>query len=116
VSASRYRVPLAYNRMILEQRLANDSLIVLASPVAGTGLGFSMLDAVSLRLLTEVEPEERPAWIRAFVARQPLRLHIRERAVDEHEEKERILAEALERFRVARLPALLRLGILEAAP
>ena len=69
--AGLYRVPLAFNRTLLEQRLTKKSLVALASPLSGTGHVLPMLQAVCLRLLTTVEPAARPAWIRAFVARQP---------------------------------------------
>src|SRR5439155_14210499 len=58
--AGPYRVPLAYNRAALE-RLSPDRPVVLASPVAGTGLPFAVIDAVVLRLLTEAPEAVRAA-------------------------------------------------------
>jgi SAM-dependent methyltransferase len=106
-----YRVPLAYNRMMLSQRLSPENPIILASPVAGTGLVIAQLEAVALRLLTEVVPAERPAWLRAFVARQPLKLRAFDRVIDDAAEQVRILEEHLAQFRVQRLPKLLELGV-----
>jgi SAM-dependent methyltransferase len=108
-----YRVPLAYNRKILEQPLSSARPIVLASPVAGTGVTIAMLHAVSIRLLAEVLPADRPGWIRAFAARQPLRLRVGERAVDDVEEQAALIAAELEAFTRTRAPKLVELGILE---
>lgn len=111
----RCRAPLAYNRMILEQRLSAEIPIVLASDAAGTGLTIPMLEAVCLRLVTEVEPPGEEAWIRAFVARQPLRLRVGDSSIDGGEAQVRVLTEQLRQFRAKRLPKLLELGILEPA-
>lgn len=107
-----YRVPLAYNRMMLGQRLSPENPIILASPAAGTGLVIPQLEAVALRLLTEVVPADRPAWIRAFVARQPLKLRAFDRVIDDAAEQARILEEHLAQLRVQRLPKLIELGVL----
>jgi SAM-dependent methyltransferase len=103
-----------YNGMILAQRLTTEDPIVLASPVAGTGVVVPALQAVSLRLLTGVAPAERAAWIRAFVKRQPLRLTVRDRAVETEEEQVQLLAREVERVRTDRLPKLVELGVVDA--
>ncbi len=110
-----YRVPLAYNRMILAQRLASKNLVVLASPRAGTGLVLSLIHAVALHLLTAVEPGQRDAWLRAFVAERPLKLHDGDRPITDKEEQRRVLAQQIDEFAARRLPELLALGILEEA-
>jgi hypothetical protein len=97
--------------MMLSQRLSAENPIILASPAAGTGLVLPQLEAVSLRLLTEVAPAQRPGWIRAFVARQPLRLRVGDRVIEDAEEKARVLSEQMEQFRIQRLPKLIELGI-----
>jgi hypothetical protein len=109
-----YRVPLAFNRTILEQRLSHKNLIVLASPLSGTGHVLSTVQAACLRLLTAVEPAGRPAWIRAFVADNPLKLHDGDRLVTDKEEQARILEGQLAELIAKKLPELLRLGIVEA--
>jgi hypothetical protein len=114
--AGMYTIPLAYNRMMLSQRLSPENPIILASPAAGTGLVIPQLEAISLRLLTEVDPAERPAWIRAFVARQPLKLRTLDRVIEDAEEKVRILEEQLTQLCVHRLPKLLELGVVARAP
>src|SRR5262249_11363377 len=47
-----------YNRAVLEQRLSTSSPVVLAAPVAGTGVVVPTLQAVALRLITGVDPAE----------------------------------------------------------
>jgi SAM-dependent methyltransferase len=113
-SSGLYRVPLAWNRNLLEQRLSHKNLIVLASPLSGTGHVVPMLQAVCLRLLTAVEPAARPAWIRAFVADNPLKLLDGERPVTDRAEQARVLEGQLAEFTVKKLPELQRLGIVEA--
>ena len=108
------RVPWTYNRQILEQRLSTKDPVVLASPVAGTGVVVPTLHAVALRLLTGVQPADRPAWIREFVARQPVRVTVADRPVETEDEQARVLAEEVEKFRVGRLPKLVALGVVEA--
>ena len=111
----RYRLPSPYNRMIIEQRLANASPFVLASRVAGTGLVASMLQGVVIRLLTEVEPGARQAWLAAFVERTPLRLFDGDRAITDRDEQRHVISQEVARFCRERLPELVRLGVLEAA-
>ena len=72
-----------------------------------------MLQAVSLRLLTGVPPAERAEWTRAFVARQPVRLHIGDTAVEGEEDQARVLLREMEKFRAARLPKLIELGLFD---
>ncbi len=100
-----------YNHAILEQPLAERSPVVLAAPTAGTGVQVSALQAVCLRLLTWIEPAERAAWIRAYVERQPVRLHVGGALVEDRAEQARVLAQEVERFRADRLPKLVGLGV-----
>jgi SAM-dependent methyltransferase len=111
--AADVAAPAAYNRVILDQRLSTSSPVVLASARAETGIVVSTLHAVALRLLTGIEPADQPAWIRAFVDRQPLRLHAGDRPVGDRDEQARILAAEVERFREARLPKLVALGVVD---
>jgi len=108
---ARPGIPLAYNRAVLEQRLSNKHPIVLASPAAGTGVVVPPLQAVALRALTMVEPQDRAAWIRAFVEREPLRLLVRERPVVDKAEQAAVVAAEVDSFEARRLPKLIALGI-----
>ncbi len=112
--SGRYRVTSAYNRMLLRERLSSDHPIVLASPVAGTGILIPMLEGVILRLLTEIPPPEWRAWVTAFAQRQPFRMRVADRAVEDDEERVTVLLEQVEPFRAKRLPRLIELGIVEA--
>jgi hypothetical protein len=73
------------------------------------------LQAVCLRLLHLVAPSERHAWLRAFVERQPVRLHVADRPVTDKQEQARILADEVERFRAQRLIKLEKLGVVTPA-
>jgi hypothetical protein len=103
----------AYNRVILDQRLSAQNPVVLASPAAGTGIVVPALQAVALRVLTGVAPDDRDGWLRAFVSRQPVSLHVSGRPVDDPDEQARVLALEVEKFRSARLPKLVALGVVE---
>jgi SAM-dependent methyltransferase len=76
-------VPLAFNRAALAAAPADR--VVLASPVAGTGVIVSTEDAASLRACVDAEGATAP-----------------------------VSSGALERFRLERLPKLLQLGVVEA--
>jgi SAM-dependent methyltransferase len=110
--AGTYRVPSPFNRMALA-RLSSDRPVILASEVAGTGVSLAMLEGVILRLLTEVPEAGWPEWIVVFARRQPFRLRVADRAVEDEQERVSVLLEQVERFRAARLPTLVELGILE---
>jgi SAM-dependent methyltransferase len=114
--AGSHGVPRKYNRAILEQRLSTRDPVVLASPVAGTGIVVPTLQAIALRLVTGVEPADRPEWIRAFVARQPVRLTVRERPVETEDEQARVIADEVAKFEARRLPKLVELGVVDAEP
>jgi SAM-dependent methyltransferase len=109
--AGPLRLPSAYNRAVLSQRLSSSTPLALASPVAGTGVSIPMLQAVAIRLLTEVEPKHWHECIRGLLQRQPFRLKVGDRVVDD-EEKERVLLEEVEKFRVERLGRFVELEIL----
>ncbi len=113
---SRYRVPSAFNRMVLAQALSRKSAVTLASPVAGTGVSVSMLHAIALEAVTEPRPEERAAWIRALVNANPLRLVDHGRAIEDKEDLAEILGRHVEEFCATRLPKLVDLGIVETVP
>jgi SAM-dependent methyltransferase len=109
-----FRVPLAYNRMMLGQPFGPSTLVSLASPIAGTGVALPMAQAVAAHLYTAIEPTARGAWLRAFVTSHTLQLHDGDRPVTAPEEQVTVLGRHLDDFAARRLPELLRLGILEA--
>jgi SAM-dependent methyltransferase len=107
-----YQVPLAYNRMIVGAPMAKERPLVLASPVAGTALPISRLEAVAMHLLTSVPPAARPAWIRKTVREHPLRLTVQEKAVSDVDALVPIVLAETERLRTRRAGTFTALGIL----
>jgi hypothetical protein len=107
------RVASSYNRMTLRDRLTTDDPLVLASPVAGTGIPLPRLEALTLRLVTEIPESEWPEWIAAFVRTEPFRVKVGDRTVDDDQARVRILLSQVEPFRAKRLPKLVELGIVE---
>jgi SAM-dependent methyltransferase len=112
-TGSLYHIPSAFNRAILTQPLSRNHPIVLASPVAGTGVSMAMLDAVLLRALTEARSDDRPAWIRAFVDANPLRVSDHGQTLNAKDDLARVVEVQFEQFCATRLPKLLGLGIVE---
>ena len=113
--AGIHHFTLPYNRMVVKQRLTTKTPTVLAVPAAGAGLPITMIEAVCLRMVTEIPEKERPAWIRSFVARQPLKLFVHDKPVETAEDQARVLSAELSQFCERRLPKLRELGILEKA-
>jgi SAM-dependent methyltransferase len=105
------RVAERYNRMVLGERLSRSHPYVLASPVAGTGIQLSMLEAVALRAITEVPPAGRAAWFAELAARERLDLRVGERAVVDKDERVAILAGEAEKMQVGELAKLVALGV-----
>ena len=112
---SHHRVPSPFNRAVLAQALSRNAAVTLASPVAGTGVALSMLDAMALQAATAPRPEERAAWIRALVDDNPLRLVDHGRRIEGKEDLAQALTSHVDAFCRARLPKLIDLGIAEAA-
>jgi SAM-dependent methyltransferase len=112
-SQERWRVPLPYNRFVLEQRLSGHHPIILAAPEAATALTLSMLHAVVLRALTEADAAGRRAWIHALLQKQTLRLWVRDRAVDDKDEQARVIDDEMAPFLEKRMPKLVELGVVE---
>jgi hypothetical protein len=100
--------------MVLRERLSNEHPAVLASPAAGTGVPLTMLEGVLLRLLTEIPESEWAAWVTAFARKQPFRLRLGDRAVEDDDERVHVLLDQVEAFRAARIPGLVELGIVHA--
>jgi SAM-dependent methyltransferase len=108
----RLRVPSAYNRMMLRETSGGHP-IVLASAAFGTGVPLAMVDAVALRLLTEIPAVEWRGWIASFVRSQSFTLKVEDRTIENEEERVRVLLAQIEPFRVKWLPRLIAMGIVE---
>jgi SAM-dependent methyltransferase len=109
------RLALPAHDGVIEEALASRVPIALASRVAGTGLRFSMLDAVSVRLLVDVPTAERAAWIRSFVDRTPLKLFSGDRAITDKGELATIVEREVARFASQWPDKLVELGVLARA-
>jgi SAM-dependent methyltransferase len=112
----RHRVPLAHNRAVLEQELSREHPLVLAAPATGNGVPLSMLEAVCVRLLTEVDEgdvERRAAWLHALVARAPLRFVSGAERSNDPAALVAAISRELDRFCEVRLAKLVELGVIE---
>lgn len=110
----RFQVPSPFNRGVLTEPWSAQQPIVLASPVAGTGIALSMLHAVLLRAMTEAGSDEPAAWLRAFVEANPLRVWDHGRTLNDKADLARVVQDQLEPFCATRLPKLIELGIVES--
>lgn len=106
-----YRVPLAFNRAILAQPLSRDIPFVMASPVSGSGLALSMRDALSIRLLTEVDAADRAAWLRRRFAAAKLEVRVRDVTVTDPDVQARLVESEFDAFQGSALAKLLELGV-----
>ena len=112
---ARYRMPSAFNRGALDQGIAGEGPLVLASRATGTGLAISLLEAIFLRLSTEVEPEHHASWIRSFAATRAFPLALGDKKMQDAEELVQTVTRDASLRRESLGPKLCQLGILEAA-
>jgi SAM-dependent methyltransferase len=97
IAAGKYRVPLAYNRLVLEDVLSGGgSPPVLASPATGTGVSVTLLEMLCIHLLTEVEASARASWLRRFSHRKTPRLTTGDREITNGDEIIRIVTRELD--------------------
>ncbi len=109
-----FTIPSVYNQMML-RRLSGDTPIVMTSTVAGTAFPISTLDGLALRVLTEVTPPKREAWVRDFVGKNVLRLAVGDRVLEDQAEQRSVILEAVQKLRAHRLAKLVELGVLATA-
>ena len=106
---SRVHCDSAFNRALLAE--AVDSIVVLASPVAGTGVGIAALEAC---LLQGLQSDDPVATALAEVRKRGLHLtHAGERLTDEAAQRA-ALEGLLPHFVAGKLPKFAALGIVEA--
>ncbi len=113
VTAERYVLPSTYNQMIIK-RVSTEMPLVMVSTTAGTAFPISALEALAIRVITEVSVQARPSWVHDFAARNVLRLRIGDRIVDNAEEQVAAILRAIDELLLDRLGKYLELGILEA--
>jgi SAM-dependent methyltransferase len=102
----------AYNDRALEQALSSDGPPVLASPVAGTGVQLSLADALALRLLLDVAPTERAAWVEAYATRLTLPFTIGDRVVRDARELVELAAHRVDELSANAIAKMVELGVL----
>ncbi|AKU99744.1 Methyltransferase [Labilithrix luteola] len=112
--AGRFAVPLPYNQMML-RRLSTNMPVIMASVPCGTAFPITPLEALAIRVITEVGEADREEWIRSFVGGRVLRLRVGERLVEDRDEQRRAIGEAVTHVRRHQLTKLLELGILAPA-
>ena len=110
-----YRLPSAYNRLVLREGLSTGAPITLASRAAGTGLELSTVEGVALFLLTEVPGGERRGWVQARCGRESFRLTVRGQSIAGKDEQVQTLLAEVDRFSAVRMPRMLELGVVDRA-
>jgi SAM-dependent methyltransferase len=108
-----FRVPSVYNQMML-RRLSTEAPIVMASTVAGTAFPMSALEALAIRMMTEVPAAERGRWVHDLVGRSVLRIRIGDRVLEDRAEQRQAILETVDQLR-PRLSKFVELGILAPA-
>ncbi|MFI5297336.1 MAG: methyltransferase regulatory domain-containing protein [Polyangiales bacterium] len=110
-----YRIALAHNRRVLDLKEPrnNNTPIVLASAITGTGITLTMMEAICLRLLVEDQADQREPWLRAFLASQPLRLVAGEDRTRDPDALVRAILLEFETFRERWADKLVELGVLD---
>lgn len=108
-----YAVPSAYNRMVLARQYAGDLPIVLASTVTGSVQRVTALEAVAIRLLSEVLPDARDAWIAQHFGAGGLKMSAGAFVIDDPVTRQMVVRDAFVSMQKKLLPKLVELGILE---
>jgi hypothetical protein len=109
-----FRVPSAYNQMML-RRGTGETPLVLTSSTAGSCFPTSALEALALRAFTETNGAGREAWVRELVGRSVLRLRIGDRVIEDRQEQIRSILAVIADVRAHRLKKLVEIGMLVPA-
>jgi SAM-dependent methyltransferase len=109
-----YSLPSVYNQMMVKRSGLADTPLVLISTAAGTAFPISALDALAIRILTEVAPPDRTKWIEDFVGRSVLRLKVGDHIVSNRPDQIKLIEEARTTLSTKALSKLVELGILIA--
>lgn len=107
-----YELTSVYNHTMVRRAGTTDAPLVLASTRAGTGFTISALDALALRLLTEVRAGDRPRWISDFVERSVLRLRVGDRVIATRDEQAAEIRNSLTSVQQNQLSKMVELGLL----
>jgi SAM-dependent methyltransferase len=106
------RVRLPYNEVALDEALDGEGPLVLASPVTGAGVHVSLLEALGIRLLTQVAPADHAAWLRGYARRKGTPLGVGDREIKSADELVSVMTRELDKARAA-VPKLVALGVLD---
>ncbi len=112
---ARLRIASEYNRAALNR--ASSKGYVLASPITGAGISLPANHAIALRVLTEVAPSNRRAWLADLCGRKAFKLEVKGRAIDNIDEQIAFFEVEIDKFeKSGALAKLFELGVLEASP
>jgi SAM-dependent methyltransferase len=112
-SSRRPSLPSRHNRAVLGEPMTDDRPLVLASPATGRGIVLTHLDAMCLRAVTEADPDDRPRWLRTFMATAKVKLSVGDGVVAQGIDELDLLENEIEVFAQQRVPKLVELGVLE---
>lgn len=107
----RFRLVPAINREMLGRFDSFSAACILASPVAGSGVGISPLEAIVLRGLLAGSPVETVA---NEIVDRGLKLMMHEREITDDAERLGVVGNLIDDFRTGKIPKLVNLGIVEA--
>jgi len=112
-SAVRVDIPSPYNRMVLQRAGASAQPLVLASPASGTGVPITTIEALAIRVLSEVPMTNRADAVRALFG-EKVRMSVGGRSIEDKDEQVRIVLDEIEAFRRWKLAKLIELRVLQA--
>jgi SAM-dependent methyltransferase len=102
-----------YNEHVLSQAISGQGPLVLASPVTGTGVHLSLVDALALGLLIDVEPAERAAWVQSYAGQRTLPMSIGERVIKDAGDLVQVVLRGVEELTASGAVAkMVELGVL----
>ena len=110
----RLRIASAFNRAMLEERLALDSMVYLASPVLGNGVAIDLVQGLLLMGHDAAGPDKAVDHAMELVERTGFPWQAGGKIFDDNARLRQVLERAQLGFRQLSAPLLLRFGIVEA--
>lgn len=112
---ARYVIPLAYNRAMLARPYSTQLPTLLAAPATGGAIRVDPAEAVAIRLLGEVAPEDRDAHLAEQFGKPGIEMKIDDRVLEAPEERIDAIREAVDAAEKKLLSTFVELGILAPA-
>lgn len=112
---SRFTIPLAYNRAMLARPFSTQLPTLLASPATGGAIRVDPAEAVAVRLLGEVAPEDRDAHLAEQFGKPGIEMKIGDRVLETPAERIGVIREAVETAEEKLVATFVELGILAPA-